>query len=81
MASCALANLGDARQYTILLRALRQDGWAVDRHSGSHVHLRHATKPGLVTVPRHVGVTLSPKTLTSILNQASLTVIELQELL
>jgi predicted RNA binding protein YcfA (HicA-like mRNA interferase family) len=46
-----------------VLRAPRRDGWAVERRSGSHAQLRHPTKPGQVTVPRHAGVILSPKTL------------------
>ncbi|MBI3973711.1 MAG: type II toxin-antitoxin system HicA family toxin [Chloroflexi bacterium] len=64
-----------------MLRALRRDGWVLDQQSGSHAHLCHRNKPGLVTVPRHAGVTLSPKTVASILDQAMLTTDELKELL
>lgn len=64
-----------------MLRALCRDGWVVERQSGSHAQLRHSTKPGLVTVPRHAGVILSPKTLASILEQAGLTADELRDLL
>jgi predicted RNA binding protein YcfA (HicA-like mRNA interferase family) len=64
-----------------LLRALRKDGWQQVRQSGSHVHLTHPTKPGRVTVPRHAGVTIKPKTLATILEQAGLTVDELRGLL
>jgi predicted RNA binding protein YcfA (HicA-like mRNA interferase family) len=32
-------------------RRLKDDGWFRDRQSGSHVQLRHPTKPGTVTVP------------------------------
>jgi predicted RNA binding protein YcfA (HicA-like mRNA interferase family) len=64
-----------------VLRALRRDGWAVERQSGSHAQLRHPTKPGQVTVPRHAGVILSPKTLAAIAEQAGLTIDELRGLL
>ena len=59
------------------LRVLVRDfGWYVARQAGSHVHLKHANRPGRVTVPVHVGETLKPKTLATILDQAG---IELDE--
>jgi len=64
-----------------LLRALRRDGWEIDRQRGGHVQLAHPSKPGLVTVPQHVGEILKPKTLATILEQAGLTVDELRRLL
>jgi predicted RNA binding protein YcfA (HicA-like mRNA interferase family) len=64
-----------------LLRALRRDGWQQVRQSGSHVTLMHSAKPGHITVPKHANVTLKPKTLTSILEQAGLTTDDLRELL
>ena len=64
-----------------LLRALRRDGWLEQRQSGSHVLLRHPTKPGRVIVPRHAGKIIKPGTLVSILDAASLTVDELRALL
>jgi len=64
-----------------LLRALRRDGWQVVRQKGSHVHLTHPEKPGRVTVPRHSAATLHPKVLTSVLDQAGITVDELRKLL
>ncbi|HEU5438979.1 MAG TPA: type II toxin-antitoxin system HicA family toxin [Ktedonobacterales bacterium] len=63
------------------LRALQRDGWHPASQSGSHVHLKHATKSGRVTVPRHAEVTLKPKTLETILEQAGLTVDEFRQLL
>ncbi|MBI2587078.1 MAG: type II toxin-antitoxin system HicA family toxin [Rhodospirillales bacterium] len=33
-----------------ILKKLQADGWFVERQRGSHVHLRHPTKPGTVTV-------------------------------
>lgn len=64
-----------------LLRALHRVGWDATRQSGSHLILRHPTKPGRVVVPRHAGVTLKPKTLATILEQAGLTAGDLEELL
>ena len=64
-----------------LLRALKHAGWEPVRQSGSHVTLKHPIKPGTVTVPRHAHVTIKLKTLTSILEQAGLTVNELRDLL
>ncbi len=64
-----------------LLRALKRDGWIEHHQVGSHVQLKHPTKPGRVTVARHAGVTLNPKTLLRALEQASLTVDELRDLL
>ena len=33
-----------------VLRRLKADGWTVARVKGSHHHLAHPTKPGVVTV-------------------------------
>ena len=64
-----------------LLRALHRDGWEEIRQTGSHVQLRHPTKTGRVTVALHGQRTINPKTRTSALRQAGLTVDELQDLL
>ncbi len=64
-----------------LLRALRRDGWQPVHQEGSHIQLRHLTKRGRVTVPYHRGDILNPKTLSTALDQASLTVEELMKLL
>lgn len=55
-----------------VLRVLGRDGWFVARQSGSHLVLRHDTKPGRVVVPRHRGRTLKLATMASILDQAGL---------
>lgn len=49
--------------------------------NGSHLQLRHPRKPGLVTVALHAGAIIKPKVLTSVLNQAGLSVEELRRLL
>lgn len=64
-----------------VLRARGRAGWYAHHQVGSHVQLRHGTLPGRITVPRHAGTILSPKTFASICAQAGLTVEELTELL
>jgi len=64
-----------------VLRALNRDGWFVSRQSGSHAILRHSTKQGRVTVPRHRARTLKLATVASIIHQAGLTTEEFGRLL
>ena len=64
-----------------LLRALGKAGWERVNQVGSHVHLKHPVRPGRVTVPVHSGETLRLGTLRSILDQAGMTVEELNKLL
>ena len=56
-----------------VLKLLHKDGWAEipNRTKGSHIQLKHPTKPGRVTIPMHTG-DLPPGTLNSILKQAGL---------
>jgi predicted RNA binding protein YcfA (HicA-like mRNA interferase family) len=63
------------------LRALRRDGRDHHHQTGSHLYLKHETKPGMVTVARHAGVIIKPKTLAAILEQAELTTDQLRNLL
>ena len=39
------------RSSRAVLAALQADGWVVVGQKGSHVQLKHPTKPGKVTVP------------------------------
>jgi predicted RNA binding protein YcfA (HicA-like mRNA interferase family) len=64
-----------------LVRALKRDGWYQVRQHGSHIIMKHPTKPGRVTIPMHTNETLRLKTLSSILAQARFTIDELLELL
>jgi len=64
-----------------LLRALHRDGWAEVRRVGSHIQLRHPTKPGRVTIAVHANRVINPKTLLSALRQAGLTLDQLHDLL
>jgi len=54
-----------------ILKELHKDGWIDIDHRGSHLSLKHPTKPGKVTVPIHSG-DLPKGTLNSILKQAGL---------
>ena len=35
----------------IVVRALKKGGFYIHQQTGAHVHLKHPTKPGRVTVP------------------------------
>jgi predicted RNA binding protein YcfA (HicA-like mRNA interferase family) len=54
-----------------VVAALRADGWLLVRSKGSHAQYRHQTKPGLVTVPMHMG-DIAIGTLKSIEKQAGI---------
>ena len=64
-----------------LMRALHQDGWEEVRQRGSHLQLAHPSKAGVVTLPIHTGKTIPPRILTSILDQADLSISDLLQLL
>ena len=55
-----------------VLRMLKADGWMEVRSKGSHLQLKHPTKPNLVTLPMHGGKDVKPGTLASIERQAGL---------
>jgi predicted RNA binding protein YcfA (HicA-like mRNA interferase family) len=55
-----------------ILRALKADGWVEVRSKGSHLQLKHPTKPGLVTLPMHRAKDVKPGTLASIERQSGL---------
>ncbi len=56
-----------------VLKILHDDGWTEveNRTKGSHIQLRHPTKPGKVTVASHGG-DIPKGTLNSIMRQAGL---------
>ena len=54
-----------------LIRMLQDDGWVIARTRGSHHHMKHPIKTGLVTVP-HPKKDLPIGTVSSILKQAGL---------
>ena len=54
-----------------VLAALRADGWEQVAQKGSHINLKHSTKPGRVTVP-HPRRDLPVGTLKNIERQAGI---------
>lgn len=60
--------------YRDIIKRIEQDGWSLDRVKGDHLHYRHPTKPGTVTVPGggKLARDVPPGTLKSILRQADL---------
>ena len=63
-----------ATKYRDLIRRLLDDGWVEAKVSGSHLHFKHPTKSGLVTVPGggKLARDVPPGTLRSVLRQAGL---------
>ena len=55
-----------------VLKLLADDGWYHVRTRGSHRQLKHATKPGKVTVAGHPSDEVPPGILKSILSQAAM---------
>jgi predicted RNA binding protein YcfA (HicA-like mRNA interferase family) len=72
--ACLESNVGFACTMKVreVLRLLRDDGWLAVATRGSHVQLKHPTKPGRVTVAGHPNDDLAPGTLRSILVRADL---------
>ena len=65
-----------------LVRALKRAGWLEIRQSGSHVHLAHPDRPGVIlTVAVHAGRIVPVGTLKAILSRAGLSADELRQLL
>ena len=54
-----------------IIKALKADGWVQVAQKGSHIQLKHPTKPGRVTVP-HPKRDIPPGTFKSIEKQADL---------
>lgn len=62
------------------LRALQRAGFYIHHSKGSHYYLKHPEKPELrVTLPFH-GTDLKRRTLTSIIDQAGLSIDEFLQL-
>ena len=55
-----------------ILKVLHKDGWYDADQDGSHLQLKHPTKPGKVTVAIHGKKEIPPGTLNNILKQAGL---------
>jgi predicted RNA binding protein YcfA (HicA-like mRNA interferase family) len=55
-----------------IIKVIEDDGWRHVRTKGSHRQFKHDDKPGVVTVPGHLGDDIAIGTLNSILKQAGL---------
>lgn len=55
-----------------VIELLEQDGWYLVASKGSHMHYKHQTKQGRVTVAGKGSKDLAPGTLIAILKQAGL---------
>jgi len=56
-----------------VIRALRKGGFYVHATRGSHVQMKHQSKPGRVTIPFHSRFDLPKHIVKSIVRQAGLT--------
>ena len=54
------------------IKLVERDGWRVVNFEGSHLHYKHPTKKGRVTIAGHSSMDLDPKTQNSVLKQAGL---------
>jgi len=63
-----------ATKYRDIIRRLEAAGWVHIRTTGSHLHFKHPSRPGIVTVPGggKLNKDIAPGTLRSILRQAGL---------
>jgi predicted RNA binding protein YcfA (HicA-like mRNA interferase family) len=63
-----------ATKFRDLIAMRTRDGWVHVRTTGSHLHFKHPTKPGIVTVPGggKANRDIAPGTLRAILKQAGL---------
>jgi predicted RNA binding protein YcfA (HicA-like mRNA interferase family) len=64
-----------------IIRALEKGGFYVHETHGSHVQLKHPSKPGRITVPFHASFDIPRHIVRSIIKQAGLTNDEFAELL
>jgi len=64
-----------------VVRALERAGFLIAETTGSHVHLKHPSKPGRITVPYHARFDLPKHIVKSIVRQAGLSNQEFFQLL
>lgn len=55
-----------------MVQRLKAEGWQEESQKGSHLHLKHPSRPGKVTVPMHGGKDLDIKVVRSIERQSGL---------
>lgn len=59
-------------KYSELFRILKKDGWYEIRQTGSHVMMKHPTKPNIIPVPFHASKEVKKGTLQAILKLADI---------
>ena len=59
-------------KYNELFRLLKRDGWFEVRQKGSHMIMKHPTKPEQLIVPNHSSKEVKKGLLTAILKQANI---------
>jgi mRNA interferase HicA len=59
-------------KYNELFRLLKKDGWEEVRQTGSHVIMKHPTKPNMIPVPYHGSKEVKTGLLRSILKKAEI---------
>jgi len=64
-----------------IIRALEKAGYYIHETGGSHVQLKHSSRPGRITVPYHERFDLPKHIVKSIIRQAGLTNKEFFDLL
>ena len=64
-----------------VVRALKKGGFYIHETSGSHIQMKHASKPGRVTIPYHKRFDLPKHIVKSVIRQAGLTNKEFFDLL
>ena len=64
-----------------VIRALKRGGFYIHQTVGSHVQMKHPTKPGRVTIPYHKRFDMPKHIVKSIVRQAGLTNKEFFDLL
>ncbi len=55
-----------------LLRLMKKDGWYEVRQKGSHIIMKHPTKPNMIPVPFHASKEMKKGTLRNILKLAEI---------
>lgn len=55
-----------------LLRIMKKDGWFELRQKGSHIIMKHPTKPNIIPVPFHASKEMKKGTLRVILKLAEI---------
>ena len=67
-----MSKVKPVRKVRKLINLVQENGWYHDRTRGSHRQFKHATRPGIVTIPGKPNAEVRRGTLNSVLKQAGL---------